>query len=483
MKATILHEPELEFGLGRHIDIRFGLMNHGPLDYDSPLAPKAIRLGIVGTNQTIEGISRWLERCQNSIPAKVSNKPNLFPRFPGFNPDVGFRATLLTDARLLRTIPQAALDQLKQYTTFNQLVSAAVELFLVELRYLAQDTLADVLICALPLPLLTLMNQLGSGEMPQVEEVEDEDERESIRFDFHDLLKARALALRKPTQIVLPMTYDETIRLQQKTRPDRIKRLQDEATRAWNFHTALYYKAGGKPWRLLRDPSDYTTCYVGVSFYRTLDEQQLHTSVAQVFNERGDGVVVRGAVAQIKDDRRPHLDAEGAYRLLNDALDRYREEHRTLPARVAVHKTSTHNDEEVEGFVRAARSQRVEFVDLLSLHKPFIRAFRTGAYPPLRGTLIALDGTNQLLYTRGSVDFFETYPGLYVPRALGFRCDHVEQTPAFLARELLGLTKMNWNQTQFDGSDPITVWASRQVSSILKYVAGGEIPARYAFYM
>ena len=32
---------------------------------------------------------------------------------------------------------------------------------------------------------------------------------------------------------------------QQASRP-----LQDEATRAWNFHTALYYKAGGTPWRL-----------------------------------------------------------------------------------------------------------------------------------------------------------------------------------------------------------------------------------------
>ena len=56
-----------------------------------------------------------------------------------------------------------------------------------------------------------------------------------------------------------------------------------------------------------------------------------------------------------------------------------------------------------------------------------------------------------MLYTKGSVDFFSAYPGLYVPKPLGFRCDRVAETPAFLAKEILALTKMNWNNTQFDG--------------------------------
>ena len=33
MNVTFLDEPQLEFGgNGRHIDIRFGIMGHGPLD-------------------------------------------------------------------------------------------------------------------------------------------------------------------------------------------------------------------------------------------------------------------------------------------------------------------------------------------------------------------------------------------------------------------------------------------------------------------
>ena len=45
------------------------------------------------------------------------------------------------------------------------------------------------------------------------------------------------------------------------------------------------------------------------------------TSVAQVFNERGEGLVVPGGNAQQdKDDRSPHLSSADASQLLADAL-------------------------------------------------------------------------------------------------------------------------------------------------------------------
>ena len=45
----------------------------------------------------------------------------------------------------------------------------------------------------------------------------------------------------------------------------------------------------------------------------------------------------------------------------------------------------------------------------------------------------------KVLYTRGSVDFFETYPGKYVPVPLRIRSESTEQTQRFLAREVLAL--------------------------------------------
>lgn len=73
---------------------------------------------------------------------------------------------------------------------------------------------------------------------------------------------------------------------------------------------------------------------------------------------------------------------------------------------------------------------------------------------------------------------------MYVPKPLLFRCESVEQTPKFLAQEILALTKMNWNNTQYDGGEPITQKAAHQVGAILKYIGEQEeIASRYSFYM
>lgn len=142
---------------------------------------------------------------------------------------------------------------------------------------------------------------------------------------------------------------------QQKKGSRSVGSLQDEATRAWNFHTALYYKAGGIPWRLIRDPSQLSSYFVGVSFFRSLEGDKLLTSVAQVFNERGEGVIVRGGDAQIdKEDRQPHLSIGDAKNLLKNALQTYRREHGTFPARAVIHRTSKMTEKEIEGFDAAA---------------------------------------------------------------------------------------------------------------------------------
>ena len=133
------------------------------------------------------------------------------------------------------------------------------------------------------------------------------------------------------------------------------------------------------------------------------------------------------------------------------------------------------------------QQERVDMCDMLSIRRSSIRLFRQGEYPVLRGVHAALGGSRHLLYTRGSVPFFETYTGLYAPRALEVRFDSAEQSPEGLCREILGLTKMNWNNTQFDMRDPITIRAARRVGDIMKYVPDNasdeQIAKRYSFYM
>jgi hypothetical protein len=486
MNVEYLHEPELEFGTGRHIDIKFGLMNYGPLDFESAVAPKKIKLGIVGTRETIDGVVKWFEKCRTGIAAKLSRRPNLFPRFPGFGEDMQLCTDFVFDSQLHRPIPPDYFTELCQKPRTDQTIQEIADLFLSEMEYLAQKTSAEVFICAYPSVLVDFLDKNENEVISDDTQSDDEEQgiqTISSKFILHDYLKAHAMRLRRPTQIIRPSTYDE--RKRKKTRTGEQRQLQDEATRAWNLYIALYYKAGGTPWRLLRDPSQLSTCYIGMSFYRSLDQTKLLTSTAQVFNERGEGLITRGGPAQItKDDRQVHLSAEDAYNLLRKSLEIYRNEHKNFPARVVVHKSSVHNTEELDGFTQAMRDFHVEpeLADFVSVTRSQTRLFRGGRYPPLRGTFFDTGGNLFVFYTKGSVDFFSAYPGLYIPHPLGFRCDKTAETPTFIAHEILALTKMNWNNTQFDGGQPITLRAARQVGGILKYLDDDYEPY-YRYYM
>ncbi len=145
-------------------------------------------------------------------------------------------------------------------------------------------------------------------------------------------------------------------------------------------------------------------------------DDTLQTSVAQVFNERGDGMIIRGGPAHVsRDDRQPHLTAEHAEILLADCLSRYRKEHHTIPARLVLHKSSSYTTAEMNGFRGAADKEHLHSLELLWIPGgEAIRLFRHGQHPPLRCTMLSLDDQRHLLYTHGSVPFYGTYPGLYV---------------------------------------------------------------------
>jgi len=452
MRLLNLDEPELEFGGAQsHIDIRFGLKDYGPLDYLSSQSPKIIRLGLVGTSDGVEGFSQWITRCRNGVEAKRSRQPYLFPAFPSHDGKTAFNCEFGTDSLLARELGRTQLLKLEQISTIKDRIKQAVDIFVAEIEHLCDKTKPDVIVCPFPEELSPLLN----------------DSKQTTSYDFHDLLKSRAMHVRVPLQLVLPSIWDPS-KARKVKRSGVTRALQDEATRAWNIHCALYYKAGGTPWRLKRLSTALDTCFVGISFYRSLDRSNLSTSIAQVFNERGEGVVIRGSVATVsKDDLQPHLQEEDAFQLLKDALKLYKREHHNLPARLVVHKSSSYSDGERTGFEQGIAEAEISTHDLLHLRPSELRLYRDGVYPPLRGTALEVDSDEFILYTKGSVPFFQTYPGMYIPRPLDVRVVSSEQTVRFLAHEILALTKLNWNTTQFDGGDPISIQASRVVGQVL----------------
>lgn len=483
MRIEILDEPELEFGGGqRHVDPRFGIATYGPADLGLDNAPTNIRLGLVGPRDQLDGLRWWIERCRQPIAAKDRKYPHLFPAFPGCDNDVGLFTTLTFTDRNCREVPDRALKRACGLPG-ELAVKAMVEAYMSELDAIAEDNRVDVIIVARPDTLDDIHLAAQAAKKGAESTANGSGKRRTagpVIANFHDLLKARALNRGKPLQILRRSTWDES------APPPLNRSRQDEATRAWNLHVALYYKAGGVPWRLRRVSSDLPTCYVGVSFYRTAESDSLDTAVAHIFNERGDGVIVRGGTAHVsREDRQPHLLAIDANGLLLNALRVYRREHRTLPARVVIHKSSRFTADETAGFTAAADDRELHALDLIWItNSEEALIFRPGEAPPLRGTFMTLGSTEHMIYTKGSVDFYSTYPGMYVPRPLGLRPARLTISPRELGTEVLALSKVNWNQSRLDGRFPITLQTAEQVKHILRFCdPAQDIATRYAQYM
>lgn len=85
---------------------------------------------------------------------------------------------------------------------------------------------------------------------------------------------------------------------------------------------------------------------------------------------------------------------------------------------------------------------------------------------------------------QSSVDFYRTYPGMFVPQPIGLRHQQPTRSPTELAAETLALSRMNWNQTRLDGKLPVTLRTAEQVKRILRFCDPDQsVATRYAYYM
>jgi len=481
VKLQIIEEPRLAFHQNKmHVDIRAGLSAFGAFDKGGAGVPIPIRLGVIGTTATVDGVRDWLEQCKNGVASGEEKLTTLRPPFPGMTEQV-FGTSLELSDTATRTITR---HELTAALGKSEPLRHLAETFMQHARDLAGKSGLHVLVVAPPPEVFALGDApQASVSDPPIDELQEPAPEQLApspsTLNFHDMFKAQAIDLQLPCQVLRPDTYGSSA-----TGRARGRRLQDKATTAWNFHTALYYKAGGVPWRLARQPSTLTTCYVGVSFFKSLAGDKLMTSVAQVFDERGEGLVVQGGSASYdKDDRSPHLSAEDAQELLAGGLATYRREHKTMPARLVMHKTSYFNVQEQEGFTRAAEDEKLEVLDLVTVRRSGARVLRAGDSPMVRGTAMLFDEKSGIVYLKGTVPYFQVYPGAYIPRALEFIREDGETGASELARELIELSKLNFNNTQFDTGDPITVRAARRVGDILKHVPSGKkVNSRFRYF-
>ena len=211
----------------------------------------------------------------------------------------------------------------------------------------------------------------------------------------------------------------------------------------------------------------------------------MQTSVAQAFDDRGEGIVLRGKDFQWNRSEMgnsPHLDEEQARELISEALKRYHDETKQAPRRVVIHKSSRYWPGELLGFQRAV-SEIPEF-DLVSVwSNDRVRLLRQASYPVLRGTQFTV-GAITYLYSTGYIPTMRAFPHGHVPSPLQI-ADHYGDAPMDqICAELLALSKLNWNSAFFAAAEPITLKFSRAVSNVMREIPIGIAPLpQFKFYI
>lgn len=461
--SSYLAEPLLLFGDdGLHVDPKAGIARYGPRSLTSAgRHPTRLRVGFIGTAERIDIARSWLAAQAGGVNGDAKN-----PEFPGWMPDRGFFSTLEFADSWNEELGQAELRQVLETRSQRDRFENAVRLFDGKLRGLAErDNPPEYVVIAMS---EEIVSRCGTADYTTAEQG-------SVHRDLRRALKANAMKYRIPTQLLQAATADG--------------RDQTPASRiAWNYFTGMYCKAGGYAW------SPYGlapgTCYVGIGFYRPLGSRfpTMQTSLVQAFDDRGEGLVLRGHDFDWDPNKTgsnsPHLTADAAQRLMAMALDQYQQVMHQTPTRVVVHKTSRYWPDEREGF-RAAIEAQVRRYDLMALEpQSTVRLITTSKYPPLRGTRFTI-GDLDYLYTTGYIAALNEFHGVHVPAPLQV-ADHIGQdTPReVLLKEVLALTKLNWNSAALGGLLPITIKFSRLVGEIMREIPGDREPLpQFKFYI
>jgi hypothetical protein len=115
------------------------------------------------------------------------------------------------------------------------------------------------------------------------------------------------------------------------------------------------------------------------------------------------------------------------------------------------------------------------------------KLFRHGDYPVLRGTALVLDDRNAYLWTNGYLPPLDTYIGPETPNPLSVSILRSTGDPPLLKemlRDIMGLTKINYNACNFNDSLPVTVRFAEKVGDVLSMgSAKGAEKQPFKFYV
>ncbi|MCW3641185.1 argonaute/piwi family protein [Burkholderia cenocepacia] len=498
-----LGEPLLQFGYGQTAeDPHDGLALFGPAEPRTQL-PDHI---VIGTANGIELWNDWCAALNASAACVDPARHRAWPPFPGF--DVAFGARWPNPVRRYLVDADGLSDASRKADKYERAYAVAGLYMEPTGRLTKLDARPALVVCVVPdevyencrpkssVPLAKrsdtarsrreekflkeAIDDRNSGqtrmfdEDPAVlnvlQEMDEFEEARGLSPDFRRQLKARMMAHELPVQII----KESTLRIVPPVRNGEpgTNPLSD---RLWNFGTAVFYKCGAKPWKT--PWAREGVCYVGLAYKLTEDGRNA-CCAAQMFLDSGDGVVFVGEFGPWYSKERGefHLPPDKAEALLRGTIETYRQEDGRPLREIFLHARSGIDAEEYAGFLRACPPGVKLTAIRVRQDRGGLRLYRydehpnvskRGQHPVQRGVFWQRSERYGLLFTNGFKPRIATYDGFEVPVPLAISIQHGSADIVQVAKDILGLTKLNYNACQLGEGQPITVKYSDRVGEIL----------------
>lgn len=490
-KLIHLDEPKLLFQYDQSAeDPRDGLALFGP--YES-FPAYSIQAGVIGTEEGIDLYRTFVGTIQNPICTDSVQRPT----FTGF--EAIFGIDWPSKPTIVRMIDNDVLKKKLSIRGLKERTYNLADLYLDEIKKVQdeEEERVDLWFVVVPknlwlkcrprsadssrlqaqLPKLTAYRQGQQVLFPDMEEeLKTLNTILDMSADFHHQLKARLLqeGVKIPVQIIL----EPTLQFRDKYRNWEYKP-EMKAYLAWTQSTAVYYKLGKLPWKL--ENIRKGVCYVGLVFkkYERLKHKGYACSAAQMFLDSGDGTVFRGNIGPWKSRSSSefHLDRDSAKELLTLAMESYFSKRNEYPSELFIHGRASFAGEEWQGFEEAVEEldSNTRLVGVVIKESGKLKLFRDieghlCRYGNLRGLGLVVDELEGFLWTRGFIPRLNTSTSLEIPNPLRIRIDKGEAEITQVLKDILCLSKLNYNACIYGDGLPVTLRFADMIGSILTAV-------------
>lgn len=429
-----------------------GLNNNGP--FDIPLYAKifnsAIRLGVISP----QGYERQLYSflCGLNQKSEAKHNPDYLISFPGFFNafKTGIDIPDINSINWVEIYASRGNNEFEAIHEFCKQITRRIEQI---------SSTSDVILIYIPKK-FEFFTSFSDG---------------CLNFNLHNHIKAFAAQKQIATQFIREKTIESELNCQI----------------MWALSLAIYVKTGRIPWTISNVQPD--TAFAGIGYSVLQSNRGYNTVIGCSHIYTSDGLGMKYKLSKLQDvtldsKQNPYLSENEAYRLGLNIKESFYKSFSDIPKRVVVHKRTPFQKDEISGLVDSLSSAGIQDIELIEItYENDLKCFALNDYnsnvnpfPVSRGLCFPINNNTMYLFTHGIAPSVVTLNRKYfqggksVPLPLKVVRHYGSSSMATISNEILGLSRMNWNNFDLYSKLPCTIESSNQIAQIGQLLSGYE---------